>query len=794
MQFVKDDMAGKKTDSSKQRPPKPAINEADFQASIITRLREALPLLPSDIRAERYLHLKLGHHEVTVNGLSEQKKGLKGRSDVVVFRDDKPLLLAELKAPNVPITDEDVAQGLSYARLHQPMVPLVLVTNGDQESTRLVLTYDGSLLSHDRTDSDGLNKILSAASALAASSVDSAIRGLLGSEPAVWKEIINKWNLEEISRRKGALGDFRRAIAENFQIPREAVGVVNGMLNKGAKVVVLHGPPLSGVTCAMAQMVEALTFAGCIYIDSRNAGDILQFIAGRLSRELSIGISRDDVRQWLITGQSLSGLTLLIDSAPSSGLEELLQLAEANSLHLVFGMDSWSFESLRMLPGRAEETTLGRLAEEVVLTELSAGEFEIACKLLFNSSNAVFLPGAELVPDLRSPRHLRIVASQVPPNAPRQIRKTESGDEYITSNALPPIPGVKMLERASMLFGADAKLKHDLSRLASAFLTDVEENGSDKNRMVETYGVPSVDPDILERALGEQRIERLSKQGMIHWSDTRTLGPRLVLRFPELLAHHVSLHWTTALRSADDEMILVVLNRILQHSHIVPYGDLCAAAAIIRIDNDQRLALIFEALTEYLPEESWLREGAVIELLAKDKKGIRLHFGEGMNERIPGDMQPWLVLSHLSAFPADFGDDGASVNMKIFAKLGNHEDLIYRPSPSNFAEFPGLHSHEVPGIGSLLCPSSGIVEPIMQAMYSHASWRPKEFEQLVGYALDEELVFLAWRLKTVASIVKTSTDSQISDVAFRMDQILGEWWNRMINTSIPKEEALPDKS
>ena len=341
----KDDMAS----SKKKRAPEPkaqpasnsgvtpSINEADFQAAIIARLREALPLLPANIRAERYLKLQLGHHQIAVDGSGKTKDIFKGRSDVVVFLDDKPLLLAELKAPSVAITDEDVDQGLSYARIHQPMVPLVLVTNGDQASTRLVLTYDGTLVSSDKVDAEGLEKILSAASSLARSSTEGAIRSLLGRDPKIWGAILKKWNAEEISSRTGAITDLHRAIAEGFQIPREAVGQIRKDVENGAEVVVLHGAPLSGITGTLIQLVEKLEDAPVLYVDRRSSGDILQFLSSRLTRELSMGVSRDDVRQWLITGQSLIGLTLVVDGIPAGELEELLHLAELKRLQLVFG-------------------------------------------------------------------------------------------------------------------------------------------------------------------------------------------------------------------------------------------------------------------------------------------------------------------------------------------------------------------------------------------------------------------------------------------------------------------------
>jgi hypothetical protein len=208
----------------------------------------------------------------------------------------------------------------------------------------------------------------------------------------------------------------------------------------------------------------------------------------------------------------------------------------------------------------------------------------------------------------------------------------------------------------------------------------------------------------------------------------------------------------------------------------VPYGELCVAAAIARVRDGRRLFVISRALYEDTPQEVRLQQGAVIELLATDRKGIRLHFGEGMDERVPGEMQPWLVLSHLAVIPADGGDNGTSVNMGIFARIGNSEDLIYKPSSGKLSDIAGLHFHDVPGVGSLLCSRAGLIEPLLQAMYFHAMWRPEEIEQLVEHALREAKAFLVWRLMAVARIVKSATKQQAREAAARADIVLADWW------------------
>ena len=756
------------------------VNEAEFQASIINRIRAAFPLLPLDIRAERYLNLKLGHHDITIDGRSTDRQSVKGRLDVIIFNDNKPLLLVELKAPNVKITNEDIDQGLSYARLHQPMVPLVLVTNGDSASTKLVLTYDGSSVPNDQYD---LSKILQSAAALSAKTVDSAIHTLLGNDSEVWRDILSRWNLEAISSRTGKASDIRKAIVENFSIPREAVESINKHFSDGAHTVVLHGLPLSGVTSVLAQLLQTASTGPYLYIDSKNTDDVLLSISNRLSQELSTGISKDNFRQWLNTGQSLPGLTLLIDGLPKGSIDELLQLAEAKLLRVVFGLDSWVFSSLCSLPGRSEETTLSRLARQVELTELSDTEFTVAQELISELFNVVFLPGADAVPELRFPRALRMLISQAPTIVPKL--PAESNKLLEAKIMLPAIPTFRMLGLVNFQFNNDPQLQNDLLRLANAFLVEITENGADPDRIVETFGIPSIDPNILESQLGETRVQRLLDLGIVHWTNTRLLGPRIVIRFPELVAHQISLIWEKKLGAncSDDEKINK-LNDVLQLSTRITYGDLAVAAAIARIDNGESLKLIMFKLLELAPEEVSLNEGTVVEFLAKDHKGIRLHFPDGFDEKMLGNLQPWLVLSHLAAILSDHGDDGYSFNMTIFANLGNSKYLIYTPPEGKLNDAIGMHFHEVPGVGSLLCASAGIIEPLTQAMYFHAMQRPNEFEELVQYAIANQEVFFAWRLTIVTRILRSAVNPMVKDAGLRAYKILSEWWDNTMGTKM----------
>lgn len=154
----------------------PVETEAELQARLEMRIRAALPLLPAQIKMERYLRLRLGHRVLVIDGLNPVGDTIHGRYDVLVLKDGKPLLIAELKAPGITLGEDDIRQALSYARLHELIVPLVLVTNGT--ITLLRRTYDGAELAASDVAADRLSSVLNVAAALAASASENAVRTL----------------------------------------------------------------------------------------------------------------------------------------------------------------------------------------------------------------------------------------------------------------------------------------------------------------------------------------------------------------------------------------------------------------------------------------------------------------------------------------------------------------------------------------------------------------------------------------------------------------------------------------
>lgn len=74
----------------------------------------------SEISLERSFTIRLGKH----------RHAIKGRSDILCKRNGKNLFIIELKNDKVVISQDDIDQGISYARALDEIAPFTMVTNG----------------------------------------------------------------------------------------------------------------------------------------------------------------------------------------------------------------------------------------------------------------------------------------------------------------------------------------------------------------------------------------------------------------------------------------------------------------------------------------------------------------------------------------------------------------------------------------------------------------------------------------------------------------------------------------
>jgi len=232
------------------------MDEATLEARLNSELQRIFPTLGKlKISHQDIFTLHFGHKSITVNGKENDKAF--GRYDVLIKIDERPVILFELKRPGKDLLDEDREQGISYARLLDPMPPLVVISNG--EKTEFYTTYDKKLWVAENKDEEALRALVKRSLSCAAAEKDEAVKLLLGQQPSIWTGIIRQFTEERIIARQGELKDLTHPLARKFSLPRKITAQITSRLLSGDQLIALVGPPLSGKTNVISQLCAGET-------------------------------------------------------------------------------------------------------------------------------------------------------------------------------------------------------------------------------------------------------------------------------------------------------------------------------------------------------------------------------------------------------------------------------------------------------------------------------------------------------------------------------------------------------
>lgn len=106
------------------------LNEEMVKNGVILPMLIDLGFNEDELEFEHNFSIQLGRGVYNVR--NEMVKIANGRLDILCKLDGKNLFVIELKAEGIEFDEQDRRQGLSYARLLEPMAPYVLVTNGSK--------------------------------------------------------------------------------------------------------------------------------------------------------------------------------------------------------------------------------------------------------------------------------------------------------------------------------------------------------------------------------------------------------------------------------------------------------------------------------------------------------------------------------------------------------------------------------------------------------------------------------------------------------------------------------------
>ena len=394
--------------------------EADLEATLHSAVRAAFPWLPPDsLRHQTTFEFSFGHRVLRIDGTGASKA--QARSDILVFYNDTPLAVLELKREGLPLTPEDKEQGLSYARMVHPQPPLVVVTNGKE--TISLATHTGEEWSPETPSETELKRLIAAAGKVAANDLKHAIETLLGPQSIVWVEAVRAVTNSVISDMSGAGGDAGRPFVNDFLIPRTATGKVIAELRRPKRSVIVNGAPLAGKSNVLRELAITCRDTGdlaVLFVEAETGSGLIQTIAAILADALGWRVTAEETRSWLrsMSRQPGPALVLAVDGIGAArdelrrDVEELSGDGFGHGLRIVLAVDDTVTPRLvRSATGR-NTSRIGRRSSVVTVDTLDKQEFGQAVSLLQRHRIGI-IEGGQSAPEYRIPWVIRSLVANV---------------------------------------------------------------------------------------------------------------------------------------------------------------------------------------------------------------------------------------------------------------------------------------------------------------------------------------------------------------------------------------------
>lgn len=710
-----------------------ASTEADLETLIDATLRHVFPWA-TDLRHQTRFEITFGRNRFQMDGARES---VQGRSDIVIYHSDRPLAVLELKRPGLTLTEDDEAQGRSYALLLG--APIVVVANG--ETCRCFATHDMGLLSNGECAEQLVAQALVSASRAAKANLADAVATLLGSDDSTWAQVISAISSAELAELSGTWGDSRSRFIQDFLVPRKISNSVLDEMERGRhRAAIVTGPPLSGKSSVLRDIVKRSkerTGVDVLFIDCASTREgLFRRLANMLAIELGWPATPDDARNWLRLVSQRDGHRLVValdtpsaaDDVLRQEVDELLSRSFGERLKLVISLDENDLASWTMSPSGRDSTRLGRFSLRFPLVALDNEEFSAAQSALERLGGR-FIKGADKALELRSPWILRTIAANALRDRPPELVAV-----------LPPLLGIDLFKHTEERLTQLASVREPLRRLSRAYIRSLGKSRSDIRVLMSMY-LFSVTEREARKEMERDDIRALIHTGIVRRASDADRNPALVVRQPELFAHCVA------------EILGRRLGKAIAKGHedcqvltccaAMPLGDIIGAQAILNAAQraDNRLPLpVLNSLLEraprrealgpgfygkaYLPEIGVLtitvdQQGrAILETTSKAAPPLVLPADELDSTVV--QLEPWLILARLCACRLLVVDNehSADVMPALLLELASAPVIMRRHSiPED-----ELHIHEVKGQGEMACFANGIVEPITMSIVMWLSY------------------------------------------------------------------------
>jgi Type I restriction enzyme R protein N terminus (HSDR_N) len=714
-------------------------SEADLEARIDAAIRAAFSWLPPDgLRHQTKFAFQFGRAVVEIDGASVSQA--QARADVLVLYKETPLAVLELKRPGVSLTEDDEAQGLSYARMLHPRPPLVVVTNG--EDTRILATHTGALWEIETRSEAQLAKLIAAAGQIAANDLKRAVEVLLGPQSSVWMTAMRAATDAVLSDLSGGWSEAGLPFIDGFLIPRTATRQALAELRRGKRMIIVEGPPLVGKSNILRELAASTKESDDVVVlfveaDGGSGSGLLQIIADLLSDALGWQVTAEDTRTWLrrLSRQRGPSLVIAVDGISATrnevrrDLEELTSDSFGPNLRIVITADDTVTPRLVQSETGRKTTRIGRRTSRVPVAPLEDGEFRELVGLLEERRIGIMV-GGQSAPEFRIPWVIRALVAYV-------VSSPQYADESLMAG-LPPLLGPDLLLHARERFEHQEETRHLFQALAEAVIAVAGDRTRPLSTVLESMSAFTVRRQTVGQFIDGPSVHRLMDQGLIRIGLNEANERIVVVRLPELLASELALllvrSLAAELASRGPEAAAEWLTGL---TSALPFGDVIGARALFdcaELTGNVPLKLI-EHLLSARPRRDKIRpgtraalhvsnvgvidltfraDGTILARSGQNKRILRPEDGDDFADEMYADVESWLILSHVAARPfvaeSPDGDTFGRVDPALLMEIGACPIVLRRPVADQAMN--AVVTHDIKGHGPIVCHEAGIVEPI----------------------------------------------------------------------------------
>lgn len=778
-------------------------NEATLEARLDRVLSTVFPTFKEvKVEHQKSFSITFGHHEVEVDLKEPSRHPSRAILDVLLTIAGKNIILLELKRENLALTEDDVAQGISYARLIHPMPPLTLISNGSDN--RFYNTYTKERIEATSVDLDFIQRLTDNSFLLATKDFKEAINLLLNRDPELFSKIINQITEKKFQRLLGEIDDFKKPICADFIIERQCIDKVISLFSEGSALVGIIGSAFSGKTNLLYQFFSKVKSEKnfMLYLDCNDHNySIFQQLANHFTQNAKISITKDKIREWLIN--SLNDLPdgkfyLLVDNFNNdipelikSEIIELIDIFKGVNHHTLYTIDEFNYKKVAYVENRQYKTIIGEQSKLIQLDELNDDEYNAVNTFLLDKYRIKIEHGGHYTPEYREPRILRHLASLY-------FKEIDEG-KFVKIDA---VPNLNLLYAISANKTYTKKINDLYKKITICFFAENELRKKDADLNIMASGSGAITTNTFRKFFPDD-FEGLIKSSVVVLREIRNGMTVIYPKFQELIAKQ-SIPIISKLLIQEKEQgksIEELCTLLIDAVTPIPYCDIAATGVLMEIAQEKEAELFSDLIQQLLkipPRLEKVEGGTKVLMYLEGTGHVQINFEDDMDEGgFVADFIPYAILSQIAAYPLGLVDNDEysiyAFHLYLMYEVGSSKEFLRRADVRSFQNMKPLEHFEWENIGYFISGHEGIIEPIVQSIQKCFVSIPEEIEKLYERGFEENNINLLYRVYLALRTITNITDPKLAGMAERFLNRFDEYFNAFMADLLSKNVEDPNE-